>query len=92
MQIKMLGRVLDIVGIISIMGFLAVILYSQLLGAGFSLRVFALAWSFIYLFTVTLGFRGSIDAHKDALRRFTLEWAIACVVGMTLAAFVIIVG
>lgn len=92
MQAKLIGIILDIVGIISIVGFIVTLLFNQIVGVGSALRGFALSWLFIYLFAVALGFRGSLDAHRDALRRFSIEWVIACIVGALLTVFVLIVS
>jgi hypothetical protein len=92
MQTKSIGIILDIVGIISIGGFIAIVLFNQIVGIGSALRGFALSWLFIYLFAVALGFRGNLDAHRDALRRFLIEWIIACLVGVLLTFSVLLVG
>lgn len=92
MQVKLIGRILDIVGIVSIVGFLVALLYNQLVGFGSALRGFALSWLFIYVFAATLGFRGNLDAHKDDLRRFSFEWIVACLVGIALMVFVLTIG
>ena len=92
MQTKSIGIILDIVGIISIMGFLGTVFFNQIVGVGSALKGFALSWLLIYIFAATLGFRGGLEAHKDALRRYLIEWIVACLVGALLAVFVLIVG
>ncbi len=89
---KLFNRTLSIVGILSIIGFLGFLLYMQVSGAGLSARGFALAWLLIYIFAVTLGFKGNLSAHKDSVRRFVMEWLIACIVGLLLAAVLLIFG
>jgi hypothetical protein len=91
MQLKLIGRILDVGIIISLAGFLSTFLYAEISSSGLTLRKFAVIWLFIYLFGITLGFRGSIDTHKDGLRRLAIDWIIACLTGILLAAFVLIV-
>jgi hypothetical protein len=92
MREKPIGIILDIVSVISMVGFIATLVFNQTIGVGSALKGFALSWLFIYLFAVSLGFRGNLDAHRDALRRFSVEWIIACLVGALLTVFVLIVG
>jgi hypothetical protein len=92
MQTKSIGVILDAVGIISIVVFFATLLFNEVVGVGSSIKGFALSWLFIYIFAATLGFRGGLDAHNDTLRKYLIEWIIACLVGALLAVFVLMVG
>ena len=92
MQTKSIGVILEAVDVISIVVFLATLLLDQIGRLGSSLRGFALSWLFIWIFAATLGFRGGLDAHKDALRKYMIEWIIACLVGALLSIFVLLVS
>jgi membrane protease YdiL (CAAX protease family) len=89
---KLFNRTLSVVGILSIIGFLGISLYILFSSAGLSARKFAAAWLLIYVFAVTLSFKENLRAHKDRLRRFAIEWLITCIVGMLLAAVLLIFG
>jgi hypothetical protein len=91
MQTKSIGMILDAVCMISIVVFFGTLAFNQLRGVGSEYRGFALSWLFIWIFTATLGFRGGLDAHKDALRGYVIEWIIACLVGAVLTLFVLVV-
>jgi hypothetical protein len=92
MQAKSIGIFLDVVGVISVAAFIVMVILNQIIGIGSGLKGFALSWLFVYVFAATLGFRGSLDSHKDALRRFLTEWIVACLVGVLLTLFVLLVG
>nr|MDO8099920.1 hypothetical protein [Candidatus Njordarchaeota archaeon] len=92
MQEKTFNRILSAVGIIVIPAFFASLLYQILKGAILSLKDFAVVWLFIYLFAVTLGFKGNLSAHKSNLNRFAIEWVITCMVGLLPTVILIIYG
>lgn len=89
---KLFDRILSIVGILSMIGFLGFAVYVGILHGGLTPRRFAVVWSLIYVFVVTLGFKGNLDAHKDRLRGFVIEWVFACIVGLLLGAALLILG
>jgi hypothetical protein len=82
MQEKSFGRVLSAVGIMTILAFLVSLVYEALKGLIFTLKDFAIVWLFIYVFAVTLGFKGNLSAHKTILNRYAIEWVITCLVGL----------
>nr|MDO8135320.1 hypothetical protein [Candidatus Njordarchaeum guaymaensis] len=90
MQEKALNIVLSVVGVIGILAFLASLLYEALTGAILSLKNFGVTWLFIYVFAVTLGFKGNLDAHKNNLNKFAIEWVITCMVGL-LPIFILLI-
>lgn len=89
---KLFDRILSIVGILSMIGFLGFAAYVVISPSGLTPRRFAVVWSFIYVFAVTLGFKGNLDAHKDRLRGFVIEWVLGCLVGLLLGAVLLILG
>ncbi|WXG45649.1 MAG: hypothetical protein WED05_02975 [Candidatus Atabeyarchaeum deiterrae] len=92
MQEKLFNRILTVVIILSIVAFAAGCVYVLLSESGLTLRKFAAVWLFAYVLAVTLGFKGSIESHKDGLTRFAVEWLIACGAGTILAGLVIMFG
>jgi hypothetical protein len=82
MQEKAFGRVLSAVGIMAIFAFFISLFYEALKGLIFSLKDFAIAWLFIYIFAATLGFKGNMSAHKANLNRYAVEWVTTCLVGL----------
>jgi hypothetical protein len=89
---KLFDRLLTVVGILTGLGFLGLAVYVEISHGGLTLRKFAVAWSVLYVFAVTLGFKGNLETHKDRLRGFVVEWVIACLVGLLLGVAVFIVG
>lgn len=89
---KLFDRILSVVGILSLIGFLSFVIYVGISPGGLTPRRFAVTWSLLYVFAVTLGFKGNLDAHKGGLRRFAIEWVVACAVGLLLGAVLLIFG
>jgi hypothetical protein len=92
MQAKVFDRILDVVVIIAALGFVFAIIFTQLSGMGLTLKSFATIWLAIYVFVATLAFHGNLKAHEGSLRRFALEWIIACIVGVLMTLFVFVVA
>jgi len=92
MQEKTFNRILSAVGIIVMPAFFTSLLYEALKGEILLLKDFAVVWLFIYLFAVTLGFKGSLSAHKTNLNRFAVEWVITCMVGLVPTVILLIYG
>lgn len=89
---KLFDRLLTFVGIVSLAGFIVFTAYILISHGGLTLRRFAVDWAFIYVFAVTLGFRGSLADHKERMRRFAVEWVFTCIVGLLLGAAVLLIG
>lgn len=87
---KLFDRLLSVVGIISLIGFLVSIVYIGISHGGLTPRRFAVAWSLIYVFAVTLGFKSNLADHKDRKRRFEIEWVITCSIGLLLGAVLLV--
>jgi hypothetical protein len=92
MQEKMFNRILSAIGIVTLPIFFASFLYEALTITILSLKDFAVTWLFIYLFAVTLGFKGNLNAHKTNLNRFAIEWVITCMVGLLPTVILLIYG
>ena len=90
MQEKALGRVFSAAGIIAILAFFVSLFYEALKGLIFSLKDFAIAWLFIYVFAATLGFKGNMSAHKTNLNRYAIEWVVTCLVGLLLTVVLVV--
>jgi hypothetical protein len=69
-------------GIISILGFFVSLVYETLKGVALILRSFIVIWMFIYLFAVTLGFKGKLSADETNPNRSAVEWVLTCLVGL----------
>jgi hypothetical protein len=89
---NLFDKVLSVVGIISIIAFLGFAGYIGISHGGLTPRRFAVAWSLIYVFAVTLAFKGNLPDYKDRKRRFAAEWVMTCVVGLLLTAAVLLFG
>ena len=89
---KLFDRLLTLVGILSLIGFLGFSIYVVISHGGLTLRRFAVDWSLIYVFAVTLGFKGNLADHKERMRRFVIEWVLSCLVGLLLGLLVLIIG
>jgi len=87
---NLFDKLLTVVGIISIIAFLGFAAYIVVSHGGLTPRRFAVAWLLIYVFAVTLGFKGSLADHKEGMRRFALEWVFVCAVGVFLASVVLV--
>jgi hypothetical protein len=89
---KLFDRLLTVVSILAGIGFLGLVVYVEVSHGGLTPRRFAAVWSVLYVFAVTLGFKGNLETHKDRLRGFAIEWVIACLVGLLLGAVLLIFG
>jgi len=87
---KLFDRLLTLVAVVSIIGFLGFTVYIGISHGGLTPRRFAVDWSLIYVFAVTLGFKGNLADHKERLRRFAIEWVLTCIVGLLLGAVVLL--
>ena len=90
MQEKAFNIILDVVGIITISAFFASLMYEVLTRSTLTLKDFAVTWLSIYVFAVTLGFKGNLSAHKTNLGKLAIEWVVTCIVGLLLAAIVVV--
>jgi hypothetical protein len=89
---KLFDKLLTFVAIISLLGFLGFSAYILISHVGLTQRRLAVDWSLIYVFTVTLWFKGSLADHKGRMRRFVVEWVVTCLVGLLVGAVVLILG
>jgi hypothetical protein len=89
---NLFDKLLTVVGVVSIIGFLGFAVYIGVSHGGLTPRRLAVAWSLIYVFAVTLGFKGNLADHKERMRRFAIEWVLTCVVGVLLAAVDLVFG
>ncbi|WXG43026.1 MAG: hypothetical protein WED04_03005 [Promethearchaeati archaeon SRVP18_Atabeyarchaeia-1] len=92
MKAKVFDRILDFVIISAAAGFVVAFVYAGLRGTGLTLKLFAVIWLFIYIFAATLAFHGNLNAHEGNLRRYAMEWIIACLVGAAMTLFVLVVA
>jgi hypothetical protein len=89
---KTFNRILSVVGIISILGFLASLIYETLNGVTLILKDFGVIWLFIYLLAITLGFKANLSAEKTSQNRSAVEWGLTCLVGLVPVAILLIYG